>query len=69
MTPLDSCPLAGGTPTGDSISEVRDCRKGPAHEAATVLFAPSDHAEGHILEHTVVGKKGKDFFRIVILGG
>ena len=39
--------------------------KGTVGEAAKFLFAPSDHAEGNVLENTVVGKKGKNKFRIV----
>jgi hypothetical protein len=45
---------------GDDASghgaEVRDCRKGAVREAAKFLFAPSDHAEGNVLEDTVVGR-------------
>ena len=33
------------------------------------LLSPSDQAEGNVLENTVVGEKGQNPFRIVILGG
>ena len=46
-----------------------DCRKGAVHEAAQFLFAPSDHAEGNVLENAVVGKKGKHPFRILVVNG
>jgi hypothetical protein len=45
--------------------EIRDRHKGAVGEAAKFLFAPRDHAEGDVLENTVVGKEGKNPFGIV----
>jgi hypothetical protein len=39
--------------------EVRDCRKGAPHEAAKLLFAASDQADGNVLENTVLDKEGQ----------
>jgi hypothetical protein len=57
--------LASGKPACHSIFEVRDCRKSGVREAAKFLFAASHHAKGNVLENTVLGKKGKNPFRIV----
>ena len=48
---------------GRANGQVGDRRKGAAHEVAKFLFAPGDHAEGHVFEHTAVGKKGSEPFR------
>src|SRR5262249_40626947 len=56
--PLDNRPLFGGKPACHAVFEVRACRKGAGREAANSPFAPSDHAEGNVLEDTVVGEEG-----------
>src|SRR5882724_11650266 len=55
--PLDYSPLASGKPISQSVFEVKDCGKGAVREGAKFLFASSDHAEGNVLENTVVDKK------------
>jgi hypothetical protein len=57
--------LADGNPVSQFIFEVGDCGKGALHKAAKFLFAPSDYAEGDVLENAVVDEKGKNPFRIL----